>query len=57
MVRRALAQTTKLAAEFPLRPEAMPPALTGSVHSKSSFATLLGSIHGLKLPFRLVRSG
>ena len=57
MVRRALAQTTKLAAEFPVRPEAMPPALTGSVHSKSSFATLLGSIHGLKLPFRLVRSG
>jgi len=51
MVRRALAQTTELAADFPVRPEALPPAAMGSVHSKSSFATLLESIHGLKLPF------
>ena len=57
MVRRALAQAPKLAAAFPVRPEAMPPAALGSIHSKLSVAALLWSIHGLKLPFRLVRSG
>jgi len=51
MMRRALAQAAKLAADFPVRPEAMPPAALISVHSDPSVATLLGSSHGLNFPF------
>jgi hypothetical protein len=51
MVRRTLAQAPKLAADFPVRPEAMPPAALGSIHSKLIVAALLWGSHGLKFPF------
>jgi len=56
MIRRALAHAAKFATKFPVRPEAMPPSMTRSIHSKTSVIHALRSVHGLKLPFRAVRS-